>query len=99
MGFFTSIWLWMNEDESNGVEIDFGQAETEIIERLIDRFSGFAGVEVEDGDGNPLEIGNLPNPNAPDGGMDCMIVIYPNNYKNPQKMVTQVKNIIITGDY
>jgi hypothetical protein len=99
MGVLTSIWIWLTEDESEGEGIDFGTAEIEIIERLIDRFSGFAGVEIEDGDGNPLEIGELPNPNAPDGGMDCVIVIYPDNYANPQAMLTRVKNIIIDGDY
>ena len=99
MGIFTSIWVWLTEDETDGESIDFGSAEIEVIERLIDRFEGFAGVEIEDGDGNPLSIGELPDPNAPDGGMDCVIVIYPDSYKNPQKMVTRVKNIIIDGDY
>ena len=101
MGIFTSIWIWLTEDEEDGHSIDFGEAEHTIIERLVDRFSDFAGVEVEDGDGNPLDIDDLPHPNAPDGGLDCVIVIYPENYTEQglKWVITRVTNIIVEGNF
>jgi len=88
--------LW---DESE--EVTWLEAEREVIERLVERFSGFAGVWLEDGDGNEIDVDDLAHPNAPDGGMDCIIVVDAGEYttKGFQATCTRVLNIIIDGDY
>ena len=94
VGLWNDLW-----DESE--EVAWLQAELEIVERLVDRFSGYAGVWIEDGDGDEIDIDDLPHPNAPDRGMDCIIIVDPDEYTELgfQKMCTEVKNIIIDGDY
>jgi hypothetical protein len=88
--------LW---DESE--EVTWLEAEREVIERLVDRFSGFAGVWLEDGDGNEIDVDDLAHPNAPDGGMDCILIVDAGEYttKGFQATCTRVLNIIIDGDY
>lgn len=82
-------------------EIAWLEAELETIERLVDRFSGFAGVWLEDGDGDEIDIDDLAHPNAPDGGMDCVIVVDGGRYteKGFQATCTRVINIIRDGDW
>ena len=95
---FINAWndLW---DESE--ELTYIEAELEVIVRLVDRFEGFAGVWLEDGDGSEIDIDDLAHPNAPDGGMDVIIVVDPDEYteKGFQKTCTRVLNIIRDGDY
>ena len=93
-----SAWngLWDDSDEVAWLE-----AEIEVIERLVDRFSGFAGVWIEDGDGNEIDVDDIAHPNAPDGGMDCVIVVDGGSYTEIgfQQTCTRVINIIEAGDY
>ena len=93
-----AVWndLW---DDSE--EVAWLEAELEIVARLVDRFSGYAGVWLEDGDGNEIDVDDLAHPNAPDGGMDCIIVVDANQYTDLgfKQICTQVENIIINGDY
>lgn len=88
--------LWDNSDEVAWLE-----AEVEVIERLVDRFAGFTGVWLEDGDGNEIDVDDLAHPNAPDGGMDCVIVVDGGSYTEIgfKRTCTQVINIIEAGDY
>jgi hypothetical protein len=98
--WFTSIFLRTSEC-GNEEEIGYGEYETALVVALIDRFSGFAGVVVEDADGNPLDPEDLPDPNTPDGGLDCIITIYPDEYtEQGLKWVrTRVQNIMDNGDF
>lgn len=95
---FIEAWndLW---DESE--DVAFIEAELEVIERLVDRFAGFAGVWLEDGDGNEIDVDDLAHPNAPDGGMDVIIVVDEGEYTEAgfQATCTRVLNIIMAGDY
>ena len=72
-----------------------------MIVRLVDRFEGFAGVWLEDGAGLEIDIDDLAHPNAPDGGMDVIIVIDPDEYTEAgyQRTCTRVLNIVSNGDY
>ena len=92
------VWndLW---DESE--ELTYIEAELEVIVRLVDRFEGFAGVWLEDGSGDEIDIDDLAHPNTPDGGMDCVIVIDPATYTEAgyQRTCTRVLNIIRDRDY
>ena len=93
-----AIWndIW---DESE--EVAWLEAELEVVERLVNRFSGYAGVWLEDGDGNEIDVDDLAHPNAPDGGMDCIIVVDADEYTEIgfERICVEVKNIIINGDY
>ena len=93
-----AIWndIW---DESE--EVAWFEAELEVVERLVNRFSGYAGVWLEDGDGNEIDVDDLAHPNAPDGGMDCIIVVDADEYTEIgfERICVEVKNIIINGDY
>jgi len=95
---FINAWndLW---DESE--ELTYIEAELEVIVRLVDRFEGFAGVWLEDGDGSEIDIDDLAHPNQPDGGLDVIIVIDPDEYTEAgyQRTCTRVLNIISDGDY
>ena len=92
------VWndLW---DESE--ELTYIEAELEVIVRLVDRFEGFAGVWLEDGSGDEIDIDDLAHPNAADGGMDCIIVIDPDAYTEAgyQRTCSRVLNIVSDGDY
>ena len=95
-----AVGLW-NDFWDDSEEVAWLEAELEVVERLVDRFSGFAGVWLEDGDGNEIDVDDLAHPNAPDGGMDCIIIVDAGVYTEIgfQQMCTRVKNIIIDGDY
>ena len=95
-----AVGLW-NDFWNDSEEVAWLEAELEVVERLVDRFSGFAGVWLEDGDGNEIDVDDLAHPNKPDGGCDCIIVVDADEYTEIgfKKMCTQVKNIIINGDY
>ena len=95
-----AVGLW-NDFWNDSEEVAWLEAELEVVERLVDRFSGYSGVWVEDGDGNEIDVDDLAHPNAPDGGMDCIIIVDADEYTDLgfKRMCTEVKNIIINGDY
>lgn len=98
--FELAIAIW-NDIWDDSEEVAWLEAELEVVERLVDRFSGYAGVWLEDGDGNEIDVDDLAHPNAPDGGMDCIIVVDADEYTEIgfERMCVEVKNIIINGDY
>lgn len=98
--FELAIAIW-NDIWDESEEVAWFEAELEVVERLVDRFSGYAGVWLEDGDGNEIDVDDLAHPNAPDGGMDCIIVVDADEYTEIgfERICVEVKNIIINGDY
>lgn len=98
--FELAIAIW-NDIWDEAEEVAWFEAELEVVERLVDRFSGYAGVWLEDGDGNEIDVDDLAHPNAPDGGMDCIIVVDADEYTEIgfERICVEVKNIIINGDY
>ena len=98
--FELAIAIW-NDIWDDSEEVAWLEAELEVVERLVNRFSGYAGVWLEDGDGNEIDVDDLAHPNAPDGGMDCIIVVDADEYTEIgfERMCVEVKNIIIDGDY
>ena len=95
-----AVGLW-NDFWDDSEEVAWLEAELEVVERLVDRFSGYSGVWLEDGDGNEIDVDDLAHPNAPDGGMDCIIIVDADEYTDLgfKRMCTEVKNIVINGDY
>ena len=98
--FELAIAIW-NDIWDDSEEVAWLEAELEVVERLVNRFSGYAGVWLEDGDGNEIDVDDLAHPNAPDGGMDCIIVVDADEYTEIgfERMCVEVKNIIIERDY
>ncbi len=98
--FELAIAIW-NDIWDESEEVAWFEAELEVVERLVNRFSGYAGVWLEDGDGNEIDVDDLAHPNAPDGGMDCIIVVDADEYTEIgfERICVEVKNIIINGDY
>ena len=98
--FELAIAIW-NDIWDDSEEVAWLEAELEVVERLVNRFSGYAGVWLEDGDGNEIDVDDLAHPNAPDGGMDCIIVVDADEYTEIgfERICVEVKNIIINGDY
>ena len=93
MGIMARIVAWFLDEEE---EMDYAEYEIRQIRRLVKRFEGFAGVYVTDYYGNELDLDNLPNPNAPDGGADWVIRIEPEDYteRGYKAMKTRVENIL-----
>ena len=66
------LWNWLEESWE---ELDWFDAEREFVSRVIDALSPYGGVYVEDAWGNDLDPDDLPHPNTPDRGVDCVISI------------------------
>jgi len=103
MGVWATIIGLFTDDNGNEHQETMESAEYEYatVTRLINRFSGFAGVYVTDSNGNDLDADNLPNHYANDGGADCIIYVEPEDYTplGYKSMCTQVRNILANGDF
>tara|TARA_B100000767_G_scaffold7187_1_gene7095 strand:- start:5761 stop:6111 length:351 start_codon:yes stop_codon:yes gene_type:complete len=103
MGIWTTIVGIFTDNNGNDHEetMDSAEYEYSTVTRLINRFSGFAGVYVTDSDGNDLDLDDLPHHNAPDGGADCLITVEPEDYteRGFRSMCTRVRNILDSGDF
>ena len=103
MGIWTTIVAFFTDDDGTDHEetMDSAEYEYSTVRRLINRFSGFAGVYVTDSDGNDLDPDDLPHHNAKDGGADCVITVEPDDYteRGFRSMCTRVRNILDSGDF
>ena len=77
--------------------ISWFDAEHEFVAQVIGALEPYGGVSVEDVNGNELDPDNLPHPNTPDGGSDCVISIDQDYYPTERgfKWIrTRIENIV-----
>lgn len=88
------LWDWISDSWE---DLDWFDAELHIVAEVVAALAPYGGVTVEDVDGNELDPDDLPHPNAPDGGFDCVICIDQNYYDTDRgfKWIrTRIGNIV-----
>lgn len=88
------LWNWVSESWD---DLDWFEAELQIVGEVIAALDPYGGVTVEDADGNELDPDALPNPNAPDHGVDCVICIDQSYYDTDRGFLwirTRISNIV-----
>ncbi len=88
------LWDWVTDSWE---DLDWFDAELHIVSEVIAALEPYGGVTVEDADGNDLDPDALPNPNAPDHGVDCVICIdqsYYDTERGFQWIRTRIANIV-----
>ena len=88
------LWNWLSDSYD---ELDWFDAELHIVAEVVTALEPYGGVSVADVYGNELDVDNLPHPNAPDGGSDCVICIdqdYYDTSRGFQWIRTRIENIL-----